>query len=41
LGSAARWFHEDAADAREWLAARGLLPEAAAAPAGPEAQGPA
>jgi hypothetical protein len=26
LGSAARWFHEDAADAREWLAARGLLP---------------
>lgn len=24
LGSAARWFHEDAADARAWLAARGL-----------------
>ena len=28
LGSAARWFEEDAADARGWLAARGLLPEA-------------
>lgn len=27
LGSAARWFEEDAADAREWLAARGLLPD--------------
>lgn len=27
LGSAARWFEEDAADARDWLAARGLLPE--------------
>ena len=26
LGSAARWFEEDAADARDWLAARGLLP---------------
>ncbi len=25
LGSAARWFEEDATDAREWLAARGLL----------------
>lgn len=28
LGSAARWFEEDAADARDWLAARGLLPDA-------------
>jgi len=28
LGSAARWFEEDAADARDWLAARGLLPSA-------------
>ena len=28
LGSAARWFAEDAGDAREWLAARGLLPPA-------------
>ena len=27
LGSAARWFEEDAADARAWLAARGLLPD--------------
>jgi hypothetical protein len=27
LGSAARWFEEDAADAQAWLAARGLLPE--------------
>lgn len=27
LGSAVRWFEEDAADAREWLAARGLLPD--------------
>jgi hypothetical protein len=26
LGSAARWFREDAADAHEWLAVRGLLP---------------
>jgi hypothetical protein len=26
LGSARRWFEEDAADAREWLSARGLLP---------------
>jgi hypothetical protein len=26
LGSAARWFQEDADDARQWLAARGLLP---------------
>lgn len=26
LGSAARWFHEDADDARQWLAAGGLLP---------------
>jgi len=26
LGSAARWFAEDATDARDWLAARGLLP---------------
>jgi hypothetical protein len=25
LGSAARWYAEDAADARAWLAARGLL----------------
>lgn len=25
LGSAARWFAEDAADAREWLRERGLL----------------
>lgn len=30
LGSAARWFREDAADARAWLAARGLLPGAVA-----------
>lgn len=28
LGSAVRWFEEDAADARDWLAARGLLPDA-------------
>lgn len=27
LGSAARWFEEDAADAQAWLAARGLLPD--------------
>jgi len=27
LGSAARWFEEDAVDARDWLSARGLLPE--------------
>ena len=27
LGSAARWFEEDAADARDWLAARGLAPD--------------
>ena len=27
LGSAARWFAEDADDARAWLAARGLLPD--------------
>ena len=27
LGSAARWFEEDAVDARAWLASRGLLPE--------------
>jgi hypothetical protein len=27
LESAARWFEEDAADARAWLAARGLLPD--------------
>lgn len=26
LGSAARWFEEDATDARDWLAVRGLLP---------------
>ena len=26
LGSAARWFHEDAGEARDWLARRGLLP---------------
>lgn len=26
LGSAARWFEEDAADARGWLVQRGLLP---------------
>jgi hypothetical protein len=26
LGSARRWFEEDAADARDWLLARGLLP---------------
>jgi hypothetical protein len=26
LGSAAAWFERDAADARTWLAARGLLP---------------
>jgi hypothetical protein len=25
LGSAARWFAEDAEDARQWLVARGLL----------------
>ena len=30
LGSAARWFHEDADDARQWLAARGLLPRCSA-----------
>ena len=30
LGSAARWFHEDAGDARQWLAARGLLPRCSA-----------
>jgi hypothetical protein len=30
LGSAARWFHEDADDARQWLAARGLLPACSA-----------
>lgn len=28
LGSAARWFEEDATDARDWLAARGLLAHA-------------
>ena len=28
LGSAARWFREDADDARDWLATRGLLPGA-------------
>lgn len=26
LGSAWRWFNEDAAEARDWLATRGLLP---------------
>lgn len=26
LGSASRWFHEDADDARRWLLDRGLLP---------------
>ena len=26
LGSARAWFEHDAADAREWLVARGLLP---------------
>ena len=30
LGSAARWFHEDADDARQWLTARGLLPRCSA-----------
>ena len=30
LGSAARWFHEDADDARQWLAAGGLLPACSA-----------
>lgn len=30
FGSAARWFHEDADDARQWLAARGLLPRCSA-----------
>lgn len=30
LGSAAGWFHEDADDARQWLAARGLLPACSA-----------
>jgi hypothetical protein len=30
LGSAARWFHEDADDARRWLAARELLPACSA-----------
>lgn len=29
LGSARAWFERDAADARDWLAARGLLHEAA------------
>lgn len=28
LGSAARWFHEDASDARDWLVTRGLLTRA-------------
>lgn len=28
LGSARAWFERDAADARAWLAARGLLPDA-------------
>ncbi|MCD9033829.1 hypothetical protein LDO32_19145 [Luteimonas sp. Y-2-2-4F] len=28
LGSARAWFERDAADARDWLAARGLLPDA-------------
>jgi hypothetical protein len=28
LGSAARWYAEDATDARDWLLARGLLPAA-------------
>lgn len=31
LGSARAWFERDADDAREWLAARGLLPAARAA----------
>lgn len=30
LGSARAWFEHDAADARDWLIARGLLPELAA-----------
>lgn len=30
LGSAARWFAEDAEDARQWLLARGLIEAAAA-----------
>lgn len=32
LGSAARWFAEDADDARQWLLARGLIEAAAASP---------
>jgi len=32
LGSARRWFHADAEDAREWLVARGIL-DASAMPA--------
>jgi hypothetical protein len=31
LGSAARWFHEDAEDALRWLQQRGLVGNAAAA----------
>lgn len=31
LGSARAWFEQDAADARDWLAAQALLPEAAPA----------
>jgi len=30
LGSAQAWFEQDAEDARDWLIARGLLPERAA-----------
>lgn len=37
LGSAARWFHEDAAEAREWLRVRGLWPAAVLAAFGGEA----
>lgn len=37
LGSAARWFHEDAEEARRWLVARGL--ETGASGAGDSADG--
>ena len=33
LGSARRWFEEDAADAREWLVGRGLIEPHAGGPA--------
>ena len=37
LGSAARWFHEDATEAREWLMVRGLWPLAILAAVGEQA----